>query len=87
MFGSILGGILGIGGAALGADAAGDAASAQIRAGRENREYDERNLSRGTASYLASMLGSAEAERYLRGSMGDEQFNKLFRTDEAKGRA
>jgi hypothetical protein len=87
MFESILGGVLGLGGTALGARAASDAAQAQIDAGRDNREFDQRNLNQGMARYYAQLYGPQEAESMLRGSLGSDQFGKLFRDDAAKGRA
>ncbi len=86
-FGGILGGVMGLGGAALSGSAASKASEAEIKAARENRDFDQKNLNQGMARYLAAMLGPAEAEKYLKGAMGQDQYRQLFRDPDSTARA
>jgi len=73
-------------GSAMSANSASKAASSQLKAEKENRLFDQKNLNQGMARYLAAMLGPAEAEKYLKSSMGADQYRDLFRDPDATKR-
>lgn len=75
-----------VAGGAMSANAAGKATSSQLKAERENRLFDQKNLNQGQARYLAQMLGPAEAEKYLRATLGADQYRDLFRDPDAQKR-
>jgi hypothetical protein len=61
-------------------------AAAALRAEKENRLFDQKNLNQGQARYLAQMLGPDEAEKYLRATLGQDQYRQLFRDPDATKR-
>jgi len=68
-------------GAILGSKGASDAAAADAAAKQKAMELfdNEANL-RGRANQLAYALGPAEAKKILKGSLSQEQYNKVFGT-------
>jgi len=79
IIGSIVGGGMGIAGAAMSSAANEKIERAKLKAAIENRNFDLGKLNQGAARNLALMLGPAEAEKVLRGTFSASEVASMFR--------
>lgn len=79
--GGLLGGVLGIGGSLIGANAASNQASATLEAARDQRNFLTNAFGDAQMNQLALFLGPQQALQMGRGLMGTQGFNDYWGVD------